>query len=254
MLNNFHTQGFSLLRNFLTAGELAELNQVLRAFHRAWLEDNAEAYQRGAINSAYLTGARYLNSRARQTLWGFLASNQLMAQVAQVFSEPACFMNTQLFFDPFNPEQKNYWHRDFQYHLNLVEQQQALAGPQVIHFRIPMVPERGIELVPSSHKRWDTAEELDVRLEHNGRRCFDPLSNATTLALNAGDLLIFSAACIHRGLYGLNRLALDILFCDPAPELLRHINADCLPTAADMASMQNPAAFLRASNCVVSGK
>jgi len=62
-------------------------------------------------------------------------------------------MNTQLFFNPVNDGQKNYWHRDSQYHLSIEEQKEALVGPDVVHFRIPLTNEPGIELVPCTHQR-----------------------------------------------------------------------------------------------------
>lgn len=95
-------------------------------------------------------------------------------------------MNTQLFFNPVNPAQKNYWHRDPQYHLSIDEQKSALEGVNVVHYRIPLFGEPGIELVPASHKCWDTDEELDVRLARNNRRNSDDLSSGLTIELAAG--------------------------------------------------------------------
>ncbi|MEP1448201.1 MAG: hypothetical protein ABJK37_19010 [Paraglaciecola sp.] len=47
-------------------------------------------------------------------------------------------MGSQLFFDPFKPQQANYWHRDPQYHLSVEEQKSALTGPDILHVRIPL--------------------------------------------------------------------------------------------------------------------
>jgi len=75
-----------------------------------------------------------------------------------------------------------------------------------------MVEENGLEWVPGSHQRWDTEEELNVRLELCGHRHQECLDSGLEIPLGAGDLLVFSANLIHRGLYGKHRMALDILF------------------------------------------
>jgi hypothetical protein len=48
---------------------------------------------------------------------------------------------------------------------------------------------------------------------------------------------------IHRGLYGLDRLAFDILFCQPDPSVIQFVSNDSLPTAEDLISLENPDAF-----------
>ncbi len=153
-------------------------------------------------------------------------------------------MNTQLFFNPVDSQQKNYWHRDPQYHLSLAQQQQALAGPEVVHVRIPLADEPGIELIPGTHKRWDSKEELDVRLERSGKKKYHDLSTGLALPLNKGDILIFSANIIHRGLYGKDRLALDLLFCEALPELMKFVDGDCLPSPAILDKLENPEPFI----------
>ena len=109
----------------------------------------------------------------------------------------------------------------------------------VIHFRIPVRDEPGLELVPGTHTAWDTNEEYGVRLEKNGHKCSEELSTGVKVPLEAGDLFVFSANMIHRGLYGGERLAFDILFCDQTPDLLAHANIDCLPLDERLAEIPN---------------
>ena len=84
------------------------------------------------------------------------------------------------------------------------------------------------------------ADEID-RLKHvlldfhrswqrNNRRNSDDLSSGLTIELAAGDLLVFSTNMIHRGLYGLDRLA--FLFFDPELTLVKYVKDDCLPSQA----------------------
>jgi ectoine hydroxylase-related dioxygenase (phytanoyl-CoA dioxygenase family) len=239
----YRESGYLLIRGFLNESEVSKLHNVIAGFHRLWQKDNATYYAQSAVNSAYLTNQEYLNDRQRQVLFDFIGSEKLMSIVNELIPKQPCFLNTQLFFNPVNPKQSNYWHRDPQYHLSVEQQKAALSASDVIHFRLPLLDEPGIELIPGTHKRWDSTEELEVRLEQNGYKNDQALSQGKVIKLSAGDLLIFSANMIHRGLYGLDRLAFDILFCQPDPSVIQFVSNDTLPTAEDLISVENPAAF-----------
>lgn len=237
-------KGYFKVSQFLSDQELAQLLPIIEKFHLNWQQDNQSFYQSQAINSAYLTAPKYLNDAQRLRLFQFICSNKITNLLGQLPFSKAAFMNTQLFFDPVNSEQKNYWHRDPQYHLDLAQQQQALLGPEVVHFRIALRDEPGIELVPNSHKQWDSEQALDVRLERNGKTKDQPLENGVEVSLNKGDLLVFSANMLHRGLYGNDRLAFDILFCEALPELLEFSQQDCFPSPQQRAQLENPSLFV----------
>jgi len=243
MINTqFEQTGYFHVPEFYSAAELCQIREVIDCFHQQWIADNQQLYNSKAVNSAYLTANTYLDDNQRLVLFKFIASHKLMAQVDSILSGTA-FINTQLFFNPVNPKQANYWHRDMQYHLDLSEQQAALTGPEVLHCRVALEDEPGIELVPGTHRRWDTQVELDTRLACEPHTPSDDLASGHKIAMKAGDLLIFSANMIHRGLYGKERLALDILFSDPQPEVLHFVQKTCLPTPTMMASLEDPSAF-----------
>jgi ectoine hydroxylase-related dioxygenase (phytanoyl-CoA dioxygenase family) len=244
MNNTYQDQGYCVVKKLFNEAELEDLREVVLDFHQCWMQANKEFYAEKAVNSAYLTHVESLTQSQRIKLFQFIGSSKLMAAVDSVLPQPM-FMNTQLFFNPKNKHQKNYWHRDPQYHLSLDQQKAALAGPEVIHFRIPLYDEPGIELIPGSHKNWDSKEELKVRLEQEGKRSSDDLSRGVCIELEAGDLLVFSANMIHRGLYGRERLALDILFCDPDPSLASFINSDCLPDNDVISRLEDGTAFMQ---------
>ena len=177
-----------------------------------------------------------MTDEQRHILFQLISHSQLLKAVKQVIPAPL-FMGTQLFFDPVKPQQANYWHRDPQYHLSVEQQKLALTGPEVLHVRIPLTADPGIEVIPGSHKNWDTEEELQVRLEKNGHKNSESLSNGVQIPLEVGDVLLFSANMIHRGLYGQNRLALDILYCERAPELIEFIQVNHQPSAVMLAKL-----------------
>lgn len=239
----YRESGYLLIRDFLSDDEVLKLHNVVAEFHRLWQKDNATYYAQSAVNSAYLTNQGCLNDRQRQVLFDFIGSEKVMSIVNELIPKQPCFLNTQLFFNPVNPKQSNYWHRDPQYHLTIEQQKSAISSSEVIHFRLPLLDELGIELVPGTHKRWDSTEELNVRLEQEGHKNNQPLSEGKVIKLDAGDLLIFSANMIHRGLYGLDRLAFDILFCQPDPSVIQFVSNDSLPSAEALTSLENSDAF-----------
>lgn len=243
MKTDYEENGYFVLKDIFEVSELQKLRQVVLRFHQSWMQENSKFYAEKAINSANLTAQKHLMDSDRVSLFKFIGSDKLMDVVTSIMSSRATFMNTQLFFDPASRSQKNYWHRDPQYHMSVDEQKEALLGPNVVHFRIPLVDEPGVELIPGTHRRWDSNEELDVRLEQSGRKNHEDLPTGVRVTLDAGDLLVFSANMIHRGIYGMDRLSLDILFCDPVPELVKFMDDGCLPDSETLGKLDNASAF-----------
>ncbi len=237
-------QGFVHLPGFLDAAALTDLRVVVQRFHQTWLAHNAELFRAGAVNSAYLTALGSLDPADRLTLLRFVALRRVHAILTQVLAVPA-FMNTQLFFNPANAAQPNYWHRDMQYTGMSLEQQQAALGRlDVLHLRVALKPEPGLELVPGSHRSWDSPQQLAIRLQQGGHRNNEPMADAVAVALQPGDLLIFSANMLHRGLYGLDRLAFDMLYCESEPQLLAYVRPDCLPEPDLLGEIECPQLFV----------
>jgi len=168
----------------------------------------------------------------------------MMSLIDSVIPSNPAFMNTQLFFDPVNPQLKDFWHRDCQYDHDVEMQKKVIHETQVLHLRIPLFDELGIELVPGTHKRWDNEEEFNVRQEIKGRQSNENLSAGKKIELVAGDLLLFSADMIHRGLYGLDRLALDILVFDSAANFVDYVDDDCLPPISMLDKIEDPRLFM----------
>lgn len=48
---------------------------------------------------------------------------------------------------------------------------------------------------------------------------------------------------VHRGIYGTGRLPLDLLLCDPTPELMQLVDEDCLPDLKVMKVLEDADAF-----------
>lgn len=230
VVEQYDQQGYFVIRNYFSENEISALRKVILTFHQAWKKDHATFYREEAFNSSLITGSQYLSTSERQKLFNFISSEKLMKIIDVLIPNAPSFMNTQLFFNPVNPEQKDFWHRDCQYDHDLEGQKLAIQHTQVVHLRVPLFDELGMELIPETHKRWDNEEEHNVRQEENGRTSDEPLSQGKKIKLSAGDLLVFSADMIHRGIYGLERLALDILVFDPAGDFVDYVDDDCLPS------------------------
>ncbi|WP_017222274.1 phytanoyl-CoA dioxygenase family protein [Moritella dasanensis] len=253
--SEYDEQGYFVIRNYFSAAEISALREVVLKFHEAWKEDNIQFYRSEAFNSSVITGIDYLECDDRLTLFNFISSKKMMDAVESVIPANAAFMNTQLFFNPVNPKQKDFWHRDCQYDYEVEQQKIAVQETQVVHLRVPLFDERGMELVPGTHKRWDNEEEFYVRQEINGKESSDSLSAGKIINLAAGDLLVFSADMIHRGLYGMDRLALDILVFDPDGDFADYVDDECLPSIEMLDKIADPRLFkstldLKAQCCV----
>ncbi len=245
LATTYRAKGFALIAGLFEESELCTLHEVLLRFHSRWLAANSALYAARAINSAYLTDSDHLSVEDRRVLFRVLGDRRIECLLRAIFPGPAAFMNTQLFFNPANRDQPNYWHRDIQYTGEPDAVQRAeLNNINVLHMRLALMPERGLELVPGSHVRWDTDEEYGVRMERGGRKNCEELPNTEVVAMGRGDLLIFSANMLHRGLYGVDRLAFDMLFCDPLERLVKHVRPSCLPQGQDFDVIENPGPFL----------
>ncbi|OUS24816.1 hypothetical protein A9Q98_13040 [Thalassotalea sp. 42_200_T64] len=252
--SNYDDQGYFVIRNYFNASEISVLRKIILKFHQLWKHDNANFYQQEAFNSSLITGSKYLEFDDRVMLFNFISSKKIMNVVESLIPANPAFMNTQLFFNPFNRQQKDFWHRDCQYDHDVEDQKKAIHDTQVLHLRVPLFDELGIELVPGTHKRWDSDEEFDVRQEEKGRVSSENLSTGKKIKLAAGDLLLFSADMIHRGLYGLDRLALDILVFDSAANFVDYVDDDCLPDISMLDKIVDPRLFMNTIQLKSSGQ
>ena len=135
-------QGYFVLRNYFDEAQIASLREVVLKFHELWKADNEEFYQEEAFNSSLITGSEYLLSNDRKILFNFISSPKIMDVVDAVIPENPAFMNTQLFFNPVNPQQKDFWHRDCQYDYDIEDQMKVILETQVLHLRVPLFDER----------------------------------------------------------------------------------------------------------------
>lgn len=243
--NQFQTQGHIILRKFFKQEEIDQITQIVDRIYSQWRTENHHALiEQRLINMHSLTHPRYFEglSHERLQFFNLIASAKLTHALERIFNADIYFHNTQLFFNPYQTEKQPYWHRDLQYSpiddaVQAAEQRHMLS----LHVRIPLIAEKGVELIPDSHLRWDTELERNVRFELNGHRNHEDLPGSVLIELAPGDILIFSAQLIHRGNYALNstRKALDLCIGSPHPLVLGFLDKTGLPTDEEIQHIRN---------------
>ncbi len=209
----FKRDGFYLFKGFFPKAEMDKLAAAVVTAHERWLEKHADGL---LVNSNYLTSPEFCTDpEARLGLFRFIAQEKLVRIAAALCPRGVYFLNTQLFFNPRDAAKKPYWHRDVQYMgVDETEQKQIIVRDTVLHFRIALSDDPGLDFVPGSHARWDTPAEREIRLELNGHTHAEDMPGQVRMPQAVGDLLVFSAHLLHRGTYALERRSFDILYID----------------------------------------
>jgi ectoine hydroxylase-related dioxygenase (phytanoyl-CoA dioxygenase family) len=252
----FDRQGYVAIKGLLDAAHIATLSAAVDRIHRQWLEQNrAEYVERQLVNMHSLTSRRYFDGDAagRIAFFDSIAPANLTALIDRMFGNDIYFHNTQLFFNPFENRRLPYWHRDMQYSpVDDAAQAREQRNIVSLHIRIPLLKESGVELIPGSHKRWDTELENDVRFRRNGHQDSEDLPGAALISLHPGDVLIFDAQMLHRGNYRLNaaRKALDLCVGKPHPFTSQYLDENVLPDQREMDDIRNNVWYRRAREVV----
>lgn len=241
----FDLQGYVVVKKLFSQPDIEKLAKIVDRIFDQWLSENrANFIEHKLVNMHSLTSPRYFVGHAAERLSFFqtIASHRLTQLIDSMFGNEIYFHNTQLFFNPFENNRHPYWHRDMQYSpiddsILKNEQRNMLS----LHVRIPLIQEKGIELIPGTHQRWDTAQERDVRLELNGHKNSEDLPGAVLIELAPGDVLIFSAQMIHRGNYRLNesRKALDLCIGKQHPLTSTYLDESTLPDVDEVDQIAN---------------
>jgi hypothetical protein len=244
-IEQYEKHGYAILRGFFNDEEISLVNRHVDRIYRKWQSENkAEIFDNKLINMHSLTSQEYFQEAPNQRTEFFkiIASVKLTETLDSMFGPDIYFHNTQLFFNPSNIERLPYWHRDMQYSpiedaVQSDEQSKMLS----LHIRIPLIEEKGVEVVTGTHRRWDTELERNVRFELNGHRNSESLPNSELIDLARGDILVFSAQMIHRGNYELNptRKAFDLCVGKYHPLASGFLDPLVLPTEEEIDNIAN---------------
>ena len=234
-IDTYSYQGYVVVKSLFSQLDIEKLTRVVDRIYEQWLSENrADVIEHALVNMHTLSDPRYFVGYETERLLFFqtIASHRLTQIIDSMFGDGIYFHNTQLFFNPLENKRLPYWHRDMQYSpiddSILKNEQQNMVS---LHVRIPLIQEQGVELIPGTHKRWDTELERDVRLELNGHKNSEDLPGSVLIELMPGDVLIFSAQMIHRGNYRLNksRKSLDLCLGKQHPLTSAYLDKNALP-------------------------
>lgn len=137
--------GFVRIESFLNEPSLSELERILKKFHESWLVKNENFWMHS--NSAYIANGEFISSSERLELLKFAGSNSVVAEARKHLGQDVRFLNTQLFFNPLDEAQKNYWHRDIQYTGQSTEQFPSIYSivslcPKLLSSRVKILFQR----------------------------------------------------------------------------------------------------------------
>ncbi len=244
-IEQYETYGYAVIKGFFGGREISSIEKHVDRIYQKWMiENEAEIFNNRLVNMHSLTSPTYFENLhgERTNFFEIIASEKLTVALESMFGPGIHFNNTQLFFNPSNKARLPYWHRDMQYSpiadsVQSNEQSKMLS----LHIRIPLVQEKGVEVIPGTHKRWDTELERNVRLELGGHKNSETLPNSELIALMPGDILIFNAQMIHRGNYELNsaRKAFDLCVGRYHPLVSDFLDERVLPTVEELNNITN---------------
>jgi hypothetical protein len=133
------------------------------------------------------------------------ADSDLSDIVEEILGKKILFRGTSYWFAPKTLRSAGNWHRDVQYMVGTVDEQKefvqsqsAQTGAQLM---LALLPTECNEYLPGSHLRWDTDEELQVRMGDELAEATVEIEGAVRVKQSPGDVAIFNATGLHRGQY-----------------------------------------------------
>ncbi len=210
----WHEEGYIIARGLVDGERCADLLVLCESILAQWRENNPETGERGGGPDA--TVMRHLNhsgyfadtkQRGKRDILHLVADKKVLAVCQAILTEEPLFRCTSLFMNPQETSLDGNWHRDSQFHCPEEEDEKRFiaaggAGGGSVQLQIALVPSDDVEVVPASHRRWDTEEEYAIRRadgQKNNRS--NAMPGALRIALEPGDALAFNPCGLHRGRY-----------------------------------------------------
>jgi ectoine hydroxylase-related dioxygenase (phytanoyl-CoA dioxygenase family) len=199
----WRAHGYFVLQDFASAAEVADL----RSSCDAVLEHQRRTSREAGHSSTYIEGLldpqRFAHEPERlQRMVDFFGSRrvcELVHDLASPLEGPVWLKTLQYFHEPTTRDWDGDWHRDSQFGRDpLLEQAYALTTTAA-RFRVAFLPDDWLEVVPGTHARWDTDEELAIR--KGSARTSASMPGAVRITLAPGDACVFHAWTIHRATY-----------------------------------------------------
>jgi hypothetical protein len=204
-LKSFRVHAYFVVPAFLHPAERGELR---RACDIALARARAESTENGHTTPkiGVFTDPSYFSHQpgALDRLTKFVGSTRVCALLEGLAGEgedgTPHLKNTDYYHEPTKRDWDGDWHRDSQFGQPDPElERRRILTTTSVHVRVALEDDDRLEIVPGSHRRWDTPEELQLR--KGSKRASSAMPGATRIALKAGDACVFHAWSIHRGTY-----------------------------------------------------
>jgi ectoine hydroxylase-related dioxygenase (phytanoyl-CoA dioxygenase family) len=213
-LQRWHQHGYFVVRAFASADEI----DGLRSSCDRVLERKRRASRSVGHTTTHIDGlldpAEFGDEPERlQRLLEFFGSARLCALLRDLAPPSAgdpWLKTLQYFHEPTVRDWQGAWHRDSQFGRSDAEVEQAyMRSLTAVRFRVACLPDDRLELVPGTHARWDTDQELPIRKRQALAGLVVPVEPSADVAmpgaervvLEPGDACVFHAWMIHRGSY-----------------------------------------------------
>jgi hypothetical protein len=204
-LQFFRVQGYFVLPAFLNPTELRELRLACDiALERARAESSDNGHTTPKIG--LFTEPSHFSDQpgALDRLTKFVGSARVCALLEGLAPEgedgTPHLKNTDYYHEQTKRDWDGDWHRDSQFGQPDPElERRRILTTTSVHVRVALEDDACLEIVPGSHRRWDTPEELQIR--KGSKRASSAMTGATRIALEAGDACVFHAWSIHRATY-----------------------------------------------------
>ena len=223
LARQWSAEGCVVVPGIYDPARVERLRGICESILQQWRVRNPETGQPGggAGGGDDATVMRHLNhpgyfdgnAEALGVVLNAVADDAVLDVARAILQEEPLFRCTSLFFNPLHTSKDGDWHRDSQFMTKTDEAEKAMlardaeASSTSIQMQIALVPSDDIEVVPGSHRRWDTDAEYYIRKADGGeRKRSNEMPGAVRIALQPGDAVLFNPSGLHRGRYHANRL------------------------------------------------
>jgi hypothetical protein len=202
----FRAQGFFVVPGFLGTTERSELRRVCDAVLERQRAHSRETGHTTPHISLIGIGdvSVHDDPRAFELIARFVGS----ARICALFDGLAgpnevaapCVKAAHYYHEQTRRDWDGDWHRDSQFgRADPDVEREVVATTTSVHVRVALEDDDRLEIVPGSHARWDTPEELRIR--KGADRASSNMPHAARVVLRAGDVCVFHALSIHRATY-----------------------------------------------------
>lgn len=208
LIRQWQEQGYIVVPQLFDSHCTDKLQVICERIKQQWIQSKYGGIQKPTKkNLANLTAPQYFKEGYEDLVYllGAIADKQILTILNSISDRHIIFNDAQYFFEPIGTSWCGDWHRDGQaIALSDSIEQERIATSSFIRVHLALVPENLLEIVPGSHSRWDTPEELAIRKSLHGKQSDEAIEGATTISLQKGDAVFFDGYSIHRGNYFAN--------------------------------------------------